>query len=146
MKAKMKNTLMHSPKEKPSTSLDVSTAVQMDIISVKIVLDHQPNAVNAIGLKEITRRPALNPGRSERPRKIPLKIREKAKQLERSGCSSCQNMYLVSIIVKIIIVEWGLQLNWSLAGAPNWCLILLILTPLAQSQTMLIFASLAIET
>ena len=37
-------------------------------------------------------------------------------------------------------------MNWSLAGAPNQCLILLILTPLAQSQTMLVFAPLAIET
>ena len=54
-KGKMKNILMHSPKEKPSTSPDVSTAVQMDI-SVKIVLDHQPNAMNAIGPEEITRR------------------------------------------------------------------------------------------
>ena len=91
MKAKIKNTLMHSPKEKPSTSLDVSTAVQMNI-SVKIVLDHQPNSMNAIDSKEITRRPALNPGRSEQPRKTPLMIREKAKQLERSGCSSCQSI------------------------------------------------------
>ena len=82
---------MHSPKEKPSAALDVSTAVQMDI-SVKIVLDHQPNAVNAIGPEEITRRLAQNPGRSERPRKKPLKIREKAKQLEWSGCSSCQSI------------------------------------------------------
>ena len=82
---------MHSSKEKPSASLDVSTVVQMDI-SVKIVLDHRPNAENAIGLKEITRRLALNPGRSEQPRKKPLKIREKAKQLERSGCSSCQSI------------------------------------------------------
>ena len=80
----MKNTLTHSPKEKPSASLDVSTVVQMDI-SVKIVLDHQPNAVNAIGPEDITRRSALNPGRSEQPRKTPLKIREKAKQLEWSG-------------------------------------------------------------
>ena len=91
MKAKMRNTLMHSPKEKPSASLDVSTVVHMDI-SVKIVLDHQPNAGNAIGLEEITRRLALNPGRSEQLRKKLLKIREKAKQLERSGCSSCQSI------------------------------------------------------
>ena len=83
---------MHSPKEKPSASLDVSTAVQMDI-SVKIVLDHRPNARNAIGLEEITRRLAPNPGRSEQPRKKPLKIREKTKQLEQSGCSSCQSIW-----------------------------------------------------
>ena len=69
---------MHSPKEKPSDSLDVSTVVQMDI-SVRIVLDHRPNVENAIGLEEITRRPALNPGRLEQLRKKPLKIREKAK-------------------------------------------------------------------
>ena len=91
MKAKMKNTLMHSPKEKPSASPDVSTVAQMDIL-VKIVLDPQPNVVNAIGLKEITRRPALSPGSSGKLRKIPLKIREKAKQLEWSGCSSCQSI------------------------------------------------------
>ena len=48
----------------------------------KIVLDHRPNVRNAIGLKEIIRRLALNPGRSEQPRKKPLKIREKTKQLE----------------------------------------------------------------
>ena len=89
---------MHSPKEKPSASLDVSIAVQMDIL-VKIVLDHRPNARDAIGLEEITRRLALTPGRSEQPRKKPLKIREKTKQLERSGCFSCQSTYLVSIIV-----------------------------------------------
>ena len=51
-------------------------------ISVKIVLDHQSNVVNAIGLEEITRRPTLNPERSEQLRMKPLKIREKAKQLE----------------------------------------------------------------
>ena len=82
---------MHSPKEKPSNSLDVSTAVQMDI-SVKIVLDHRPNAENAIGLEGITRRLALNPGRLKQPRKKPLKIRKKEKQLEWSGCSSCQSI------------------------------------------------------
>ena len=82
---------MLSRKEKPSTSLDVSTAEQMDIL-VKIVLDPQPNVVNAIGLEEITRRPALSPGRSEQLRKMPLRISEKAKQLERSGCSSCQSI------------------------------------------------------
>ena len=81
MKAKTRNTLMHSPKKKQSASLDASTAMQMDI-SVKTVLDHRPNVVNAIGLEEITRRPALHPGRSEKPRKIPLRIKEKAKQLE----------------------------------------------------------------
>ena len=91
MKAKMKNTLMHSPKVKQSASLDASTVVQMDI-SVKIVLDHQSNVVNAIGLEEITRRPTLNPERSEQLRMKPLKIREKAKQFERSGCSSCQSI------------------------------------------------------
>ena len=82
---------MHSPKGKPNASLDVSTVVQMTT-SVMIVLDHRPNAMNAIGLEEITRRLALNPGRSEQPRKIPLRIREKAKQLEWSGCSSCQSI------------------------------------------------------
>ena len=91
MKVKTKNTLMHSPKERPNTSPDVSTAAQMDI-SVKIVLDHRPNAENAIGLEEITRRLALNPGRLEQPRKKPLKIREKAKQFEQSGCSSFQSI------------------------------------------------------
>ena len=72
---------MLSPKVKQSVALDASTAVQMDI-SVKTALDHQPNVMNAIDLEEITRRPALSPGRSEQPRKMPLKIREKAKQLE----------------------------------------------------------------
>ena len=72
---------MLSPKEKPSTSPDVSTMEQMDI-SVKIVLDPRPNVVDAIGLEEITRRPTLSPGRSEQLRKMPLGIREKAKQLE----------------------------------------------------------------
>ena len=83
--------LTHSLKEKPSTSPDVSTVEQMDI-SVKIVLGHRPNVVNAIGLEEITRKPALNPRRSEQPRERPLKQREKAKQLVRSGCSSCQSI------------------------------------------------------
>ena len=82
---------MHSPKEKPSALLDISTAEQMDIL-VKIVLDHRPNGGNAIGLEEITRRLALNPGRSEQPRKKSLKIRKKAKQLEWSECSSCQSI------------------------------------------------------
>ena len=77
----MRNTLMLSPKEKPSASPDVSTMEQMDI-SVKIVLDPRPNVVDAIGLEEITRRPTLSPGRSEQLRKMPLGIREKAKQLE----------------------------------------------------------------
>ena len=72
---------MHFPKEKQSASPDASTVVQTDI-SVKIVLDPRPNVVDAIGLEEITRRPTLSPGRSEQPRKMPLKIREKAKQLE----------------------------------------------------------------
>ena len=72
---------MLSPKEKPSASPDVSTMEQMDI-SVKIVLDPRPNVVDAIGLEEITRRPTLSPGRSEQLRKMPLGIREKAKQLE----------------------------------------------------------------
>ena len=82
---------MHSPKEKPRAPPDVSTVVRMDI-SVKIVVDHRPNAENAIGLEEITRRLALNPGRLEQLRKKSLKTREKAKQLERSGCSSCQSI------------------------------------------------------
>ena len=91
MKAKMKNTLTHSLKEKPNASPDVSTAVQMNIL-VKIVLDHRPNVVNAIGPEEITRRPALNPGRSGQLRMRPLKKREKAKPLGRSGCSGCQSI------------------------------------------------------
>ena len=81
MKAKMKNTLMHSPKVKQSALLDASTAVQMDIL-VKVVLDPRPNVMNEIGLEEITRRLALNPRRPVQPKKIPLRIREKAKQLE----------------------------------------------------------------
>ena len=91
MKAKMKNTLTYSPKGKQSTLLDASTAVQMDTL-VKTVLDHRPNVMNAIGPEETTRRPALSPGRSAHPRMRPLKIGEKAKQLERSGCSSCQSI------------------------------------------------------
>ena len=91
MKAKMRNTLMYSPKAKQNVSLDASTAVQMDIL-VKIALDHRSNVMNAIGPEEITRKLALNPGRSEQPRMRPLRIREKEKKLEQFGCSSCQSI------------------------------------------------------
>jgi hypothetical protein len=74
-----------------STSPDASTAVQMDI-SVKTTLGHPPSVENAIGLEETTRRLALNSGRSGQLKKKPPKRREKAKQLERSGCSSCQGI------------------------------------------------------
>jgi hypothetical protein len=88
----MKNILMLSPKEnRPSASPDISTAVQMDIL-VKIALGHPPSVENAIGPEETTRRHALNSGRSGQLRMKPLKRREKAKQLERSGCSSCQGI------------------------------------------------------
>jgi hypothetical protein len=88
----MGNTLMLSPKEnQQSASPDVSTAVQMDIL-VKIALGHPPSVENAIGPEETTRRRALNSGRSGQSKMKPLKRREKAKQLERSGCSSCQGI------------------------------------------------------
>jgi hypothetical protein len=88
----IKNTLMPSPKEsQQSVSPDVSTAVQMDT-SVKIVLGLPPSVENAIGPEETTRRPALNSGRSGQSKKKPLQRREKGKQLERSGYSSCQSI------------------------------------------------------
>jgi hypothetical protein len=78
----MRNILMLSPKEnQQSTSPDASTAVHMDI-SVKTVLDHPPNAENAIGPEETTRRLAPNSGRSGQSKMKPLKRREKAKPLE----------------------------------------------------------------
>jgi hypothetical protein len=84
-----KNTLMPSPKEsQQNASLDASTAVQKDI-SVKTALGHPPSVENAIGPEETTRRLAPNSGRSGQSKKKPLKRREKAKQLERSRCSSC---------------------------------------------------------
>jgi hypothetical protein len=87
-----KNTLMPSPKEnQQNASPDVSTAAQMDIL-VKIALGHPPSVENAIGPEETTRRLALNSGRSGQSKRKPLKRREKAKQLERSGCSSCQGI------------------------------------------------------
>jgi hypothetical protein len=58
----------------------------------KNALGHPPSAENAIGPEEITRRPALNSGRSGQSKRKPLKRREKAKQLEWSGCSSCQGI------------------------------------------------------
>ena len=81
--AKIRNTLMLSPKanHRQSASSDASTVVQMDIL-VKTALGHQPNVVNEIGSKEITRRLALNPGRSGQSKTRPLRTREKAKQLE----------------------------------------------------------------
>jgi hypothetical protein len=88
----MRNILMLSPKEnQQSASPDVSTVAQMDI-SVKIVLDHPPNVENAIGPEETTRRLALNSGRSGQSKMKLLKRRETAKQLEQSGCSSCQSI------------------------------------------------------
>jgi hypothetical protein len=87
-----KNTLMPSPKEsQQKASPDVSTAVKMDI-SVKIALGHPPSVENAIGPEETTRRLALNSGKSGQSKRKPLKRREKAKQLEWSGCSSCQGI------------------------------------------------------
>jgi hypothetical protein len=88
----MRNILMLSPKEnRQSASPDVSTVVQMDIL-VKTALGYPPSVDNAIGPEETTRRLALNSGRSEQSKKKPLKRREKAKQLERFGCSSCQGI------------------------------------------------------
>jgi hypothetical protein len=88
----MRNILMLSPKEnQQNASPDVSTAAQMDI-SVKIVIGHPPSVENAIGPEETTRRLALNLERSGQSKMKPLKKREKAKQLERSGCSSCQGI------------------------------------------------------
>jgi hypothetical protein len=83
---------MLSPNEnQQSASPDVSTAVQMDIL-VKIALGHPSSVENVTGPKETTRRLALNSGRSGQSKMKPLKRREKAKQLERSGCSSCQGI------------------------------------------------------
>jgi hypothetical protein len=83
---------MPSPKEsQQNASLDASTAAQMDI-SVKTALGHQPSVGNATGPEETTRRLALNSGRSGWLKRKPLKKREKAMQLERSGCSSCQGI------------------------------------------------------
>jgi hypothetical protein len=88
----MGNTLMLSPKEnQQSASLDVSTVVQMDIL-VKTALGHTPSVENAIGPEVTTRRLAPNSGRLGQSKMKPLKRREKAKQLERSGCSSCQSI------------------------------------------------------
>jgi hypothetical protein len=85
----MRNILMLSPKDnQQSASLDVSTAAQADILE-KIALGLPPSVENAIGPEETTRRLALNLGRSGQSKKKPLKRREKAKQLEWSGCSSC---------------------------------------------------------
>jgi hypothetical protein len=81
---------MPSPKEnQQNASPDASTAAQMDI-SVRIALGHPASVENATGSEETTRRLALNSGRSGQSKRKPLKRREKAKQLERSGCSSCQ--------------------------------------------------------
>jgi hypothetical protein len=66
-------------------------ALQKDI-SVKIILGHPLNVENAIGPEVTTRRLALNSGRSGQSKRKPLKRREKAKQLEQSGCSSCQSI------------------------------------------------------
>jgi hypothetical protein len=66
-------------------------AKQMDI-SEKNALGHPPSVENAIGPEETTRRLALNSGRSGQSKRKPLKRREKAKQLEQSGCSSCQGI------------------------------------------------------
>jgi hypothetical protein len=74
-----------------SASQDALTAVQMDIL-VKTALGHPPNAENAIGPEETTRRLALNSRRSGQSKIKPLKRREKAKQLEWSGCFSCQGI------------------------------------------------------
>jgi hypothetical protein len=86
----MKNTLTHSPKgSQQNASPDASTVVQTDTL-VKIVLDHRPDAENAIGPEETTRRLALNSGRSGQSKTKLPKRREKAKQLKRPGCFSCQ--------------------------------------------------------
>jgi hypothetical protein len=83
---------MPSPKEsQQNASPDASTAAQMDI-SVKTALGHPPSVENATGPEETTRRLALNSERSGQLKRKPLKKREKAKQLERSGCSSCQGI------------------------------------------------------
>jgi hypothetical protein len=88
----MRNILMPSLKEnQQNASLDVSIVVQKDIL-VKIALGHPPNVENAIGPEETTRRLALNSGRSGQSKLKPLKRREKAKQLDWSGCSSCQGI------------------------------------------------------
>jgi hypothetical protein len=83
---------MPSPKESQQNTLpDASTAVQKDIL-VKIALGHPPSVENATGPEETTRRLALNSERSGQSKMKPLKRREKAKQLEWSGCSSCQGI------------------------------------------------------
>jgi hypothetical protein len=88
----MRNILMPSLKEnQQSASPDVSTVVQMDIL-VKIVLGHPPSVENAIGPEVTTKTLALNSGRSGQSKIKLLKRREKAKQLEQSGCSSCQGI------------------------------------------------------
>jgi hypothetical protein len=88
----MRNILMLSPKEnQQNPSPNASTAAQMDIL-VKIALGHPLNVENAIGPEETTRRHALNSGKSGQSKRKPLKKREKAKQLEQSGCSSCQGI------------------------------------------------------
>jgi hypothetical protein len=88
----MRNTLMLSPKKsQKSASPDASTEGQMGIL-VKIVLGLPPSVENAIGPEETTRRLALISGRLGQSKRKPLKRREKAKQLERSGCSSCQSI------------------------------------------------------
>jgi hypothetical protein len=81
--ATIRNILMPSPKEnQQSASPDVS----------KIALGHPPSVEKAIGPEETTRRLALNSGKSGQSKTKPLKRREKAKQLEWSGCSSCQSI------------------------------------------------------
>jgi hypothetical protein len=88
----MRNILMPSPKEnRPSASLDGSTVEQMDIL-VKTNLDHPPSVENATGPEKTTRRLALNSERLGQSKLKPLKRREKAKQLEQSGCSSWQRI------------------------------------------------------
>jgi hypothetical protein len=83
---------MPSPKDnQQNASPDASTAVQMDIL-VKTALGHPPSVDNATGPEETTRRLALNSGRSGQSKRKPPKRREKAKQLEWSGCSSCQGI------------------------------------------------------
>jgi hypothetical protein len=88
----MRNIVMPSLKKNhQSASPDVSTAAQM-VISVKTALGHPPSVENAIGPVETTKILALNSGRSGQSKMKPLKRREKAKQLECSGCSSCQGI------------------------------------------------------
>jgi hypothetical protein len=83
---------MSSQKEnQQNASPDASTAVQTGI-SVKTALGHPPSVENAIGPEVTTRRLAPNSGKSGQSKRKPLKRREKAKQLERSGCPSCPSI------------------------------------------------------